>query len=80
MADEITTKLSLTSPTLVGLMTGGIVTMGMLLTRLQFPLQVDYVHVSRYRNNTVGGDLHWIQGPHTNLKGRVVLLVDDLAD
>tara|TARA_A100001037_G_scaffold262579_1_gene252304 strand:- start:161 stop:730 length:570 start_codon:yes stop_codon:yes gene_type:complete len=80
MADEITEKLSQSNPILIGLMTGGIVVMGMLLTRLRFPLQVDYVHVSRYGNNTVGGSLEWIQGVHTNLEDRVVLLVDDLLD
>ena len=80
MADEITRKLSLSNPILIGLMTGGIVAMGMLLTRLRFPLQVDYVHVSRYGNSTVGGSLNWIQGAHTKLEGRVVLLVDDLLD
>ena len=38
------------------------------------------MHVSRYANNTVGGELHWIQGEHSNLEDRVVLLVDDLLD
>lgn len=40
----------------------------------------DYLHASRYRGSTSGGELHWKHRPATPLQGRRVLLVDDIVD
>ena len=34
----------------------------------------------RYGRLTVGGELEWIAGPHVDVKGRTVLLLDDILD
>lgn len=80
MANAITEKLSQTNPLLLGVMTGGIVPLAMLLQRLEFPLQVDYTHVTRYGLRTSGGELRWIKRPPASVKDRTVLVIDDLLD
>lgn len=80
MADQINQFLGDRNPVLLCAMNGGIVTTGKLLTRLNFPLTVDAVNASRYRNATSGGDIKWLLKPLTPLQGRTVLIVDDILD
>ncbi len=80
MATDITAKLKDTKPIILGVMTGALVPMGHLLTRLHFPLEIDYLHVTRYRGSLRGRDLHWLVEPRLALKDRVVLIIDDIMD
>lgn len=80
LASEITEQLAETNPLVLAVMTGGIIPAGILLPKLPFPLELDYVHATRYRGETAGGTLHWIAHPSTPLKDRTVLLVDDILD
>ncbi len=80
MADSITQKLKNANPLVICVMVGALIPGGHLLTRLNFPLEVDYIHATRYRNETRGGDLHWLVEPRQSLKDRTVLLVDDIMD
>lgn len=43
-------------------------------------LEFDYLHATRYRGATSGGELAWKHRPATPLRGRRVLLVDDIVD
>lgn len=43
-------------------------------------LEFDYLHATRYRGETQGADLVWKHRPETPLRGRRVLLVDDILD
>jgi hypoxanthine phosphoribosyltransferase len=80
MGLAITAKLKDTDPIVICVMTGALIPMGHLLTRLNFPLTIDYIHATRYRGTTRGGDLHWLVEPRHELKGRTVLIVDDVMD
>ena len=80
MALQISERLARTSPLVVCLMNGGVVPFGKLLTHLHFPLQVDYVHATRYGAHLKGGELDWIAGPFVAPRDRTVLLVDDILD
>ena len=80
MAAEITQLLKAESPVVICVMGGGVVFSGQLLTQLNFPLELDYVHASRYQNNTVGKALVWKALPKVDLHGRTVLLLDDILD
>ena len=80
MAMAIAGRVAHANPVVVCLMNGGVVPFGRLLTRLQFPLQVDYVHATRYGARLRGGELEWIAGPFMSPTGRTVLLVDDILD
>ena len=80
MARAITENMSQTNPLLLAIMTGGVVPLTMLLQRLEFPLQVDYTHLTRYGMDTTGGELRWIKKPLEVVKGRTVLVIDDVLD
>ncbi|MGN6111845.1 MAG: hypoxanthine-guanine phosphoribosyltransferase [Luteimonas sp.] len=43
-------------------------------------IEMDYLHATRYRGATSGGELLWKRRPETPLRGRHVLLVDDIVD
>ena len=43
-------------------------------------VEMDYLHATRYRGATSGGELAWKHRPATPLRGRRVLLVDDIVD
>ena len=80
VAQEINTVLVDAHPLVLSVMGGAVVFTGQLLPLLTFPLDFDYVHVSRYGGNRQGGDLHWKVEPRENVAGRVVLVVDDILD
>lgn len=80
VAGEIHAQLHDTLPLLLAVMGGGVVFAGQLLPRLRFPLEFDFIHVTRYRGTTRGGDVGWPVGPHVPLRGRTVLVLDDILD
>jgi hypoxanthine phosphoribosyltransferase len=79
-AEEITAKLGDTYPLLLCVMSGGVPFAGQLMTQLHFPLDFDYLHVTRYGQDTSGGALSWRAAPRTEVKDRIVLVVDDILD
>lgn len=80
LAKEMTTRLAGSRPVMICVMNGGLIFAGQLLTRLVFPLEVDYVHATRYGSATEGGSLDWIVSPARDLEGRTVVLLDDILD
>lgn len=80
VADDITAELSEANPVLLCVMSGGVPFAGHLMTLLQFPLDFDYLHVTRYGQDTAGGALSWRAAPWISVKGRTVLVVDDILD
>lgn len=43
-------------------------------------VEFDYLHATRYRGQTSGSGLAWLHRPATSMRGRRVLLVDDILD
>ncbi|HEY7752751.1 MAG TPA: hypoxanthine-guanine phosphoribosyltransferase [Steroidobacteraceae bacterium] len=80
LAVEIDARLAGRHPLVITVMNGGLIFAGQLLPRLTFPLECSYVHVRRYGQGTTGGELVWIAGPHEPVRGRTVLLLDDILD
>lgn len=80
LALEITAAMDTLAPLLLCPMSGAVVFAGQLLPRLHFPLELDYLHATRYRGTTTGGALEWRARPATPLIGRHVLVVDDVLD
>ncbi|MGB5305592.1 MAG: hypoxanthine-guanine phosphoribosyltransferase [Gammaproteobacteria bacterium] len=81
MAVQIDAVLGDTLPVILCVLTGGIIPAGHILTRLSFPLEIDYLHATRYQGNTSGGDeVHWLCQPRVALTGRTVLVIDDILD
>lgn len=80
MAAAITERLGDKNPLVLCVLNGGIYPTGLLLPLLDFPLQLDKVHASRYRGDTRGGELQWLSYPGLPLHDRHVLIVDDVLD
>lgn len=80
LAGEITARLRDADPLVLTVMSGAVVFAGRLLPKLAFPLSCDYVHVTRYGQATVGGDLTWLAEARTPVRDRTVLLLDDILD
>lgn len=80
MAREISAELGRSFPLVLCVMRGSVVFAGQLLPRLTFPLEFDYLDVTRYRDETRGGEISWKVTPGTAVAGRVVLVVDDILD
>lgn len=80
MAAQIESDYRGRVPVLVGVMVGGVMPLAWLAQRLTIPVQIDYLHATRYRGGTRGGELHWIAHPRQDLKGRDVIIIDDILD
>jgi hypoxanthine phosphoribosyltransferase len=80
LAVRITLRLHDANPWLLAVMHGGLPLAGWLMARVDFPLELGYLHVSRYRDATSGGELRWHALADYALAGRTVLLVDDVLD
>ena len=74
IAAAITARLSTQRPVVYVVMNGGLVFAGQLLTRLDFPLEVAYLHATRYRQQTQGAELQWQVAPTVDPHGRCALL------
>lgn len=80
LASELNVALVGRNPVVVSVMGGAVVFTGQLLPLLNFPLDFDYVHATRYGDATAGGALQWVVEPRTSVRGRTVLLLDDILD
>lgn len=80
MAAAITARLEGRDPLVLMVMNGAFVTVAGLLSRLRFPLRVGYLHATRYRSGTRGGEIDWIAHPRPAVAEQTVLVVDDIFD
>ncbi|MGH8670762.1 MAG: hypoxanthine-guanine phosphoribosyltransferase [Burkholderiales bacterium] len=80
IAAAVTVQLSQRCPLVMSVLGGAVIFTGHLLPLLDFPLEFDYVHVTRYGDRTTGEQLAWKMPPGENVRGRVVLVLDDILD
>lgn len=80
LAEDIAQTMAGSEPLVLCVMSGATVFAGQLLPLLRFPLEFDYVQASRYRNRTHGDEVVWKMPPGENVRGRTVLLLDDILD
>ncbi|MEH6565634.1 MAG: hypoxanthine-guanine phosphoribosyltransferase [Halopseudomonas sp.] len=80
MASAICAQLADSNPIVYSVMNGGLIITGKLLPKLPFPMEVSYLHATRYRNKLSGGELFWKARAEHSLVGRNVLIVDDILD
>ncbi|MEM1080419.1 MAG: phosphoribosyltransferase family protein [Pseudomonadota bacterium] len=64
----------------IPVMNGGLYPFVELTTRIDLPLQVDYVHATRYRDALRGGEVEWRCWPERDFTNTTVLLIDDIFD
>lgn len=80
MAADISRDLADKNPIIYCVMNGGLVLTGRLITKLGFPLEVSYLHATRYRDDNQPADLQWKAYPDKGLQGRNILIIDDIYD
>ena len=80
IAGEVTARMENTYPLVLTVMGGGVFFAGQLLPLLRFPLDFDYIHATRYGSSTVGIDVAWRVAPPEAVRGRTVLVLDDILD
>jgi hypoxanthine phosphoribosyltransferase len=85
MADAIQAEYAADAqpPLFVTIMHGGMpfaVQLAFALGERGLDLEFDYLHATRYRGSTSGSRLAWLHRPATPMRGRRVLLVDDILD
>ncbi len=80
LAREITGRLSGEFPVVLAVMGGAVVFAGQLLPLLAFPLEFGAIEATRYANTTAGGGIEWRLAPKDEVRGRTVLVLDDILD
>ena len=80
MAAQIRNDYAGSRPVYLTVMNGGMFFGALLALELGIDIEFDYLHATRYRGNTHGADLGWLREPRVDLKGKRVLLVDDILD
>ena len=80
LAGEIEQRFKDRYPLVLVAMGGAVVFAGQLRPRLRLPLDLDYIHISRYGAATKGGGIEWRVEPPQGVRGRAVLVLDDILD
>ena len=80
IAEQINGLLVDRNPLVLCVMNGGLIFTGQLLPQLTIALTLDSINASRYHNKTSGGAIEWVNTPRTPIKGRTILIVDDILD
>ncbi|CAD5107852.1 hypoxanthine-guanine phosphoribosyltransferase [Zestomonas carbonaria] len=80
IAAAINDELAERNPVVFCVMNGGLIFAGKLLPKLNFPLELSYLHATRYRSEVTGGELFWKAKPELSFIDRDVLIIDDILD
>ena len=80
IAKKINQDYEASVPLILCVMNGGLFTTAKLVNNLKIPVNMDYIHATRYENGTEGKALKWLATPNTSLENRDVILVDDILD
>lgn len=79
-ASRLAPRLADSNPLVLVLMQGALYYAAWLTVALAQPLEIDYLHATRYGSRRKGEKLHWIRPPPPSVRGRQVLLLDDIFD
>jgi hypoxanthine phosphoribosyltransferase len=80
VAGEINERMAASYPLVLVVMGGAVVFAGQILPLLRFPLDLDYIHASRYGAEIRGASIDWRVAPPASVRGRAVLVLDDILD
>ncbi|MGD0779556.1 MAG: hypoxanthine phosphoribosyltransferase [Dehalococcoidales bacterium] len=81
MAAAITKDYREKNPLLIGILKGSFVFLADLIRQLDFPLEVEFVRLSSYGSGTqTSGKIKIVHGLKSAIKGRHVLVVEDIVD
>jgi len=81
LAAEIRNDYQDKYPLLIGILKGSFIFMADLIRLLDFPLEVEFIRLSSYgRGKESSGKVKVIQGLRSRLRGREVLVIEDIVD
>jgi hypoxanthine phosphoribosyltransferase len=80
VAAQVSERLATSYPLVLAVMGGAVIFAGQILPLLHFPLDFDYIHASRYGSETRGAQIDWRVTPPASVRGRAVLVLDDILD
>src|SRR3954465_6910144 len=80
VAMQVSERLAERYPVVLVVMGGAVIFAGQILPLLRFPLDLDYIHASRYGAETRGASIDWRVAPPASVRGRAVLVLDDILD
>jgi len=81
LAQEISRDYQGKHPLLLGILKGSFVFMADLIRHLEIPVEIDFVSLSSYGSKKVtSGEIKVVQGLRSPVKGRDVLVIEDIVD
>jgi hypoxanthine phosphoribosyltransferase len=81
LAKEITRDYRDKNPVILGVLKGSFIFIADLMRKLDFPLQIEWVRCSSYKSGKhSSGTVKLASGLRANIKGRHVLVVEDIVD
>jgi hypoxanthine phosphoribosyltransferase len=80
LARKITADYAGRDTVIVALLSGTVMFLADLMRRLEFPLRLDFMGVSSYGSGTESGQLVYTKELKLSIRGRHVLVVDDILD
>ncbi len=81
LAAEIRQDYQGKHPLLIGVLKGSFMFMADLIRLLNFPLEVEFIRLSSYgRDRSTPGEIKMVQGLRSPIKGRDVLVIEDIVD
>lgn len=80
LGSEIYRDYESKSPLLVGVLKGSFIFMSDLVREIGIPLSIDFVQAQSYISTQSTGHVNVASGPQSELKGRHVLIVEDIVD
>ena len=80
IAEEINQDIQSDILYVLTVMNGGLFFSAHLIPLLKHTIYHDYIHATRYGNKVHGGHIHWIKEPEDVIKGKNILIVDDILD
>ena len=80
IAEEINQDIQSDILYVLTVMNGGLFFSAHLIPLLKHTIYHDYIHATRYGNKVHGGLIHWIKEPEDVIKGKNILIVDDILD
>jgi hypoxanthine phosphoribosyltransferase len=80
LADDLERDFAGSELVIVSLLNGTVMFLADLMRHLSLPLRLDFIGISSYRANTASGELVFTKDLRLDVRGRDVLVVDDILD
>ena len=80
LAKEISNDYKGKEPIIICMLKGAVYFFADLCKKITTPIMIDFARLSSYRNGTTSGEMELVANITTEIKGRDVILVEDIVD